>query len=461
MGIFGHLVRPLNLTLGFRALGTEFKLEVSTETTHVVWTESPSRFVGQTLQGSTAVIVRTLPAGMFLIVLILNSAEAQFGPMGQPVSGLGVPAANGGPFFPRPNSTPVGGSFGQTPPLQTSPAATPAVQETLDFELFEPGKLVAKVGDLPIFYGDVLGDLNQIVEQEMPDASNTLKDLRRKELFQQLLPRLIEQKTVYADFLRTMPDQSRLTEINKQLDQGFYDSEMSRLMEKLDVPTPKEFDEKLKSMGTSSRNVRQAWRESQIVGFYLGEKFKEEREVTHQEMLDYYRDHIEDYTKPARVKWEQLMVRFDRFPSKVEARNAIIAMGNRVVFGAPLEAIAKRESQGPMAANGGQYEWTDAGSIEDKQLEQQLFTLRIQYLSDIIESAEGFHIVRVQEREAQVTRPFVEIQSDIKAQILAEDRKAKVDEFLETLKTEIPVWTLFDDEAEAKSARDSLTIPIR
>jgi parvulin-like peptidyl-prolyl isomerase len=155
------------------------------------------------------------------------------------------------------------------------------------------------------------------------------------------------------------------------------------------------------------------------------------------------------------------MVRFDRFPSKADARNAIIAMGNRVVFGAPLDAVAKRESQGSMAANGGQHEWTPQGSMENKQLEQQLFDLRIQYLSDIIESAEGFHIVRVQEREAQVTRPFVEIQTEIKDQILTNDRKAKVDEFLEMLKAEIPVWTIFDDEAEVKSARDSLTLPIR
>ena len=149
-------------------------------------------------------------------------------------------------------------------------SSSPAGEPGLDFELFEPGKLVAKVGDLPIFYGDVLGDLNQIVEQEMPDASETLKDLRRKELFRQLLPRLIEQKTVYADFLRSMPDQSRVPEINKQLDQTFYDSEIPQLLKKLDVASTKDLEEKLESIGTSLRNVRQAWRESQIVGFYWG-----------------------------------------------------------------------------------------------------------------------------------------------------------------------------------------------
>ena len=417
-----------------------------------------------TVSRNRFVNVPTLILMTLMLHMLAQAACAQFGPnFPSPAnqrlrasSPVAAQSTNMGTAINGPvvnNALPVSNS--------ATSSSSPAEEPGLDFELFEPGKLVAKVGDLPIFYGDVLGDLNQIVEQEMPDASETLKDLRRKELFRQLLPRLIEQKTVYADFLRSMPDQSRVPEINKQLDQTFYDSEIPQLLKKLDVASTKDLEEKLESIGTSLRNVRQAWRESQIVGFYLGEKFNEEREVTHQEMLDYYREHIADYTVKPRVKWEQLMVRFDRFPSKDAALSTIEEMGNRVVYGARFDAVAKRESHGPNAADGGQYDWTSLDSLANKSIEKQLFKLPLRYLSDIIQTDDGYHIVRVQQREPGVAQPFVEVQTEIKTQILAADRKTKVDDFLETLQEEIPVWTIYDDEADAQTARDSFALPTR
>ena len=404
-----------------------------------------------------------ITTGLTLTLLVVSTTSAQpvFNPQVGPPMGSGSPVNPIGqdPYFPR-TAAPAGNpNF--TPPPQAAPAPN-GVQTELPLELFEPGKLVARVGDLPIFYGEILGDLNQIVEQEMPDASDTIKDLRRKQLFRQLLPRMVEQKMVYADFLRNMPDQSRLPEIMEQLDKGFFDSELANLMEKVGVSSAAELEQKLRSMGSSLRNVRQAWRESQVVGFYIGEKFKDKKEVTHQEMLDYYRDHLAEYEVPARVRWEQLMAGFDQFPNKADARRAIEAMGNEVVFGAPLDAVAKRQSQGPMASLGGQHDWTSQGSLINKQVEGELFRIPLNYLSDIIESEQGFHIVRVKERESAFTRPFVEVQTEIKEQILAADKKAKLKEFLETLEEEIPVWTILEEEEkEASSAQSSFGIPIR
>ena len=153
--------------------------------------------------------------------------------------------------------------------------------------------------------------------------------------------------------------------------------------------------------------------------------------------------------------------RFDRFPSKDAALRTIEEMGNRVVYGARFDAVAKRESHGPNAADGGQYDWTSLDSLANKSIEKQLFKLPLRYLSDIIQTDDGYHIVRVQQREPGVAQPFVEVQTEIKTQILAADRKTKVDDFLETLQEEIPVWTIFDDEADAQTARDSFALPTR
>ena len=70
-------------------------------------------------------------------------------------------------------------------------------------------------------------------------------------------------------------------------------------------------------------------------------------------MFDYYQKHLHDYDYKAKARWEELMVRFDRFATKGEAWQALVDMGNQVLHGAPFAEVAKARSQGPTADQGG------------------------------------------------------------------------------------------------------------
>lgn len=365
----------------------------------------------------------------------------------------GFPAFGSGPQGPPPATFP-----GQSP--QFPPVATPtmpafggegAIEQDLSF--FEPGKLVAQVGDQPIFYGEILGDLNQIVNSEMPDASEALKESRRRQLFGELLPKMVEQKMVYVDFLLSVPKvEERLPDILERLDANFYQSEMPKLMERLEVEDQRTLEEKLRVAGTSLRNVKRAWIESQIVSFHLGSKFVEEREVTHDQMLEYYRNNQEAFSFPARVRWEELVVRLDGSTDPVMARRTLEEMGNEVVFGAPLDAVARRRSQGTTASEGGLHEWTKETEITEQALKQVLFTIRIGFLSDIIETPQGLLIVRVLERESASTRAFRDVQTEIIEKIQLERRRENVRQYLTDLKAKVPVWTILDEETSGSRA---------
>lgn len=373
-------------------------------------------------------------------------ASAQM-PSFPPFDGRLPPAP--GPSFPGQSSpafsggtTPVMGAPGNNAGAPTAGGAEPQ-------PFFERGKLVAQVGDQPIFYGEILGDLNQIVDREMPDASETLKDARRRELFEMMLPKLVEQKMVYVDFERNLPDlDKRLPEIMDRLEKSFYESEIPKLMKRTGVEDPRQLEARMIEAGTSMRNIKRAWKENQIVGFYLSEKFKEEREVTHEDMVEYYRSHLDKYSFPARVRWEELMVRLDAFPTPEEARRAIESMGNEVVFGAPFDAVARRSSQGSTAAAGGRYDWTNQGSIKDADLDRQLFTIPLGYLSDVVVGPDGFRIVRVLEREPGGHKAFRDVQREIKEAIQKERRQAQINEYLDKLKRDVPVWTIMDGEPQ-------------
>jgi parvulin-like peptidyl-prolyl isomerase len=105
--------------------------------------------------------------------------------------------------------------------------------------------------------------------------------------------------------------------------------------------------------------------------------------------------------------------------------------------------VAKRSSQGLTASQGGGYDWTKRGSLVDKGLEDALFSIPLNELSDFIETKQGVHIVRVLERMEDGKIPFLEAQAGIKETLIEENRNQAFEEHLIRLRKEIPheiIW---------------------
>ena len=156
------------------------------------------------------------------------------------------------------------------------------------------------------------------------------------------------------------------------------------------------------------------------------------------------------------------MIRFDRAGSRDEAKKQVAELANQIVYGANLAAIAKKSSQGFRAADGGQHDWTSKGALVLKELDEAIFSLPVGELSDVIETSDGFHVIRVLERTESTHKPFLEAQVDIKKQLLEERRNLAFKKHLEKLRDQIPVeyFDLNDQNlaqtAAAESSSDSL-----
>lgn len=218
-------------------------------------------------------------------------------------------------------------------------------------------------------------------------------------------------------------------------------------MEKAEARSPAELDIMLREFGTSLEQQKRTFIEKILGQSVLGQKIDFEPEITHQQMLDFYHEHEQDYFVPARVRWEKLTVRIDRFPNKAEAWAALGQMGNEVLRGASLAAVARRQSQGVDASDGGQHDWTTQGSLASDTLDTALFSLPIGKLSERLEDDKGFHIVRVIEREGDSKIPFLEAQVDIKESLRKESVREQIAEYVAELKEGIPVWTAYEDAA--------------
>ncbi|EAQ77539.1 peptidylprolyl isomerase [Blastopirellula marina] len=347
----------------------------------------------------------------------------------------------------------------QTPTVNAPPVTEPARAGVNNDKLFVPARIIALVGGQPILAGDILGPVNQALETRIAELSPEQREQVTEEVLEEqrqmalreLLPGLIDTKMIYLDFIRTIPP-DKLSEMQGHLDSQYAEYQMQSDLDQYEVHTPAELDIVLRREGSSLEKKKRLFLEQIVASQQLKTHVKPNTEVSHQQMLDYYHDHAADYASPARAKWEQLMVRFDKFSSKAEAEQAIAEMGNQVLRGAPLDAVAKKESQCFRASEGGLYDWTTRNSLKNETIDAAIFSLPTNRLSQIIESPEGYHIVRVLERDEASIKPFRDAQLEIKEKIRRERANQAQRDYVADVRKRTQIWTIFDEEKGAQTA---------
>lgn len=296
---------------------------------------------------------------------------------------------------------------GGAPPFRPSPDRQARFQQPAPppRHVFQPAQKVAQVGNQPIVAGDLFGPINQALEPYLGQISDEQLAEQRMILMRNLLPAMIETKLVYLDFLRDIPEE-RLPDIQKQIFDQFAEKQLPRVMEKAGVSTPAELDAKLRGYGSSLSKSRRAFFEQVLAQQMVQQKIDMQPKFTPQELRAYYQEHLDEYSTPAKARWEQLMVRFDRVPDRNTALRMLGELGNEVLGGAPLAAVARAKSHGINADQGGYHDWTVQGSLVSKPLDHYIFTLPINKLSQRFADEKGLHIVRVIQRHDAARVPF-------------------------------------------------------
>jgi parvulin-like peptidyl-prolyl isomerase len=398
-----------------------------------------------------------------------------------------------------PVNAPVGsgnvGPTGTVPGSSASPES-PALGlppgDMLPGQAFAPAQTIAIIGDQYVLAGEIEGAVNLILAISLPVETPPEKIVnpgpelatQKEGLFKQQLQGEVQAKIGYVDFLRNVPPE-RVPDLQKRIGESFA-KELDGLREKArkaeaddleelrrrdpillrvalfmnqrQLETLGDLDLRLRAYGTTLERQQRAYGEQKLSQMAVMRNIRRDAEISHAEMLDHYQRNREQYLVPAKARWEQLSVRFDKFSAERDAYAALAAMGNEVYLGgAALSAVAKRSSQEPEADNGGQHDWTNRGSLASKPLDEAIFSLPLDRLSEIIRDDRGLHIVRVLERTEESYTPFLEAQVEIKEKIRTERRTAEIMAYLEKLRGNIRVWTIYD--GEQGTAAESETAP--
>jgi parvulin-like peptidyl-prolyl isomerase len=247
--------------------------------------------------------------------------------------------------------------------------------------------------------------------------------------------------------LRNVPAEN-VAKMREGMGQRFEDDALPSILKDNKLQTRAELEAKLRSAGSSIEDTKRNFIESQMARGWLHENVKARGIVTHQQLIEYYQKHPEEFRIQGRARWEQLTTRKSQFSSNGDAYMAVAALGNEVLGGQPFPDVAKARSQGVTASSGGTHNWTTQGSLVSKPLDEAIFALPVGSLSEIIEDDTGFHIVRVVEREDARLIPFTEAQSQIREKIKKQEEQQLIAGFKQRVRERTPIWTVFDNPDE-------------
>ncbi|MBN2025099.1 MAG: peptidyl-prolyl cis-trans isomerase [Pirellulales bacterium] len=371
---------------------------------------------------------------------------------------LGPPSAPVAPA--RPDHWPGGPSDVAPPPEAGAPPVVPPGAALPPPQPCESAQIMGRVGTEPILAGEVRAFAVQTVLAELKRRKITPPMEEVRDLVDRIWPsyldHAVEAKLLYVAARRGVPDEA-IAQFKDRIAKIFAEepSGLKQLEETLGVKTREQVEEKLEALGTSLAWQERLFGERIVSQQGLMEEVKQDDPITHEQMLIHYREHLADFESPAQARWEQLMVRFSRYPDKARAWDALARMGNLVQDGADFAEVARKCSDGPTAHNGGARDWTRPGSLVSETLDHAIFALPVGQLSPIIEDAQGYHIVRVVERKDAHRTPFAEAQEKIRDEIRRERFTEGFAAYVKRLKKETPVWTIHDEETAGSPAANA------
>ena len=136
--------------------------------------------------------------------------------------------------------------------------------------------------------------------------------------------------------------------------------------------------------------------------------------VAVSEMKRYYQEHQDRFAYPEEYQLSQILIK-PRTPDGLSAAHGRAeALLATLKQGESFEDLALRFSDGADASRGGRLGLVRQGELIPA-LEQALASVEVGQITGIVETAEGLHIVRVDDKKPRQFRPFEQVKTEIQS----------------------------------------------
>jgi peptidyl-prolyl cis-trans isomerase SurA len=246
----------------------------------------------------------------------------------------------------------------------------------------------------------------------------------------------VEDRQKFA--LRDLIDQSLLAQRGK--DMGInVEGDVVKELDKVRIQNKLDSMEKLEAAVTKEglnwddfkNNIRNKLLTQEVIRREVGSHIT----IGHDETQKYYEEHKKDFVKPEQVALRAIEISTEgkKDADLADLKKKADDLLRRIKEGEDFGTLAKRFSDGSTAQQGGFLGVYKRGELS-KQLEDQVFAMKKNQLTDVIETKQGFLILQVLERYEEGEQPYEKVENEIMDHLYSERMEPALREYLKTLR---------------------------
>jgi parvulin-like peptidyl-prolyl isomerase len=283
-------------------------------------------------------------------------------------------------------------------------------------------RIVAKVNGQIITLTQLEQEVRSTLERLGPAPSPEEEQARLEKLRPETLKRLIDNLLVLQV----------AEERGLKVPARFFDEWKKNIMEQMKLTTEEEFVRQVELQGTTVDAIRKQFEESLLLQEVRRMEVDSKVSVSEPEINDRYREHIADYTEPAKVRLREIVVKFDA-TNEVDQGQKARRLLQEIRQGADFAEIARMHSESSSREAGGDLGLFQKGELTDA-LEGAAFALSPGEVSDVIRMASAFYIIRVEEKEEEKVKALEEVRSQVADAIFQEKMGKQLEKYIQQLR---------------------------
>jgi len=261
----------------------------------------------------------------------------------------------------------------------------------------------------------------------------TGKDLESKllELRQLALRDLVDRRLVIQAFKKE----------SYQIPDHFVDQRMHEIMRDSFGGDRNTFIKTLEAQNYTLGEFKEKEMERMIVAAMRSHNVKTNSIVSPIKIEDYYRKHHEEFTTKEQIKLRMIMISGQKDTASAPAQKALAEeVLGRLASGAEFDRTAQVYSEDSTRDNGGDWGWIERNTLA-APLEKFAFNMPVGRISNIIEYAGNYYILKVEDKHGGTTRSLAEARSDIEKKLLQVEAQGIQERWIATLRAKAYIKT--------------------
>jgi hypothetical protein len=278
-----------------------------------------------------------------------------------------------------------------------------------------------------------------------PQGKEVVRDNEKeKEAYRESLRAIIDRELILDDMYHRLQKAKKTNVADEIRDFAAKaaDRQIREHKKAMGVKSDDEFVSVLRTQGLTLAMSRRLLERKMMADEYVHSVLKEKgKTVGFADISDYYAKHTDEFRTQDRVKWLDIFISVNQFPSPRAAYDQAEAIHRQAASGADFVALSKQYDQGFAARQNGEGTGTARGKILPADVEPTVWALRPGEVSGLVETPVGYHIIKVVERDVAGPRPFdAKTQAEIKRKLMEKLHEQERKKILEDLRRKGSVW---------------------